>query len=480
LAPRLGAEFVPQLDEGDLLVEGRKLAGISLTESVAIDQRVARRLREIAEIEHVVAKTGAPELATDAMGIEQTDYYLDLADRELWRAGLTKEALADEVAAALEAVTPDMAGAISQPIQMRTNELVAGVRSDVGILLYGPDLAVLERVANDLVVQLAAVPGVVDIQAERPAGLAYLRIVPDRPMLARWGLGVADINLVAETLAVGHPAGEVLEGDRRFDIVVKVDSGFAGDVRAIENIALRSAARRWVRLGDVADAELTRGPAMVNRSDQARRLIVQFNVRGRDLVSAVEDAELAVAEVDMPEGYHVEWGGTFAHYLDARDRLLVLVPIILVVILVLLWMALDSVGAALLIFIAIPFAATGGIAALWLRGIPFSISAGVGFIALAGVAVLNGLVLVTVAIRREQGGTPPLEAIRSAAEERLRPVLMTALVAALGFVPMAISTAPGSEVQRPLATVVIGGLVSATLLTLLVLPAVYAWIRRRP
>jgi heavy metal efflux system protein len=339
---------------------------------------------------------------------------------------------------------------------------------------------VLERIANEIVEIVAAIPGVVDVQAERPAGLAYMRITPDRPMLARWGLGVADVNLVAETLSVGHPTGVVLEGDRRFEIVVKIDSGFAGDVGPVERIPLRAPSDRWVRLGDVADVELTRGPALVNRSDQSRRLVVQFNVRGRDLVSTVDDAQSAIAgALAVPERYHLEWGGTFTHYIEARDRLVVLVPIVLAAILVLLWMALESVGAALLIFAAIPFAATGGALALWLRDIPFSISAGVGFIALSGVAVLNGLVLVTFAIRHEHAGKAPAEAIRTAAEERLRPVLMTALVAAFGFVPMALSTAPGSEVQRPLATVVIGGLISATMLTLLVLPVAYTWGRRR-
>jgi cobalt-zinc-cadmium resistance protein CzcA len=273
----------------------------------------------------------------------------------------------------------------------------------------------------------------------------------------------------------GAPAtGVVLEGDRRFDIVVKTHHGFAGDVEAIASLPLRTPRGQLVSLGDVAEISIVDGPAVVNRSAQSRRLVVQFNVRDRDLVSVVQDAQAAVAPLDRPDGYRLEWGGMFGHYVEARARLAVIVPIVLVAIVFLLWMAFDALGPALLIFTGVPFAVVGGVAALWVRGIPFSISAGVGFVALFGVAVLNGLVLVTVARSLFDEGLEPVQAIAAACERRLRPVLTTAFVAALGFVPMALSTAPGSEVQRPLATVVIGGLVSATALTLVVLPALYA------
>ena len=478
IATRLGAEFVPTLDEGDVLIEGRRLPGVALSTSVETDARLQRALLEIPEIQHVVAKTGAPELANDAMGIEQTDVFISLAEHDAWRPGLTKDELAQEIAEAAERSVPEMAAGISQPIEMRTNELVAGVRSDVGIIIYGADFAELGRIAADVAAAVRELPGVVDLQIEQVAGLHYLRIKPDRRSLERYELTIADVNLVAETLAVGHSTGVVLEGDRRFDIVVKTQHAFAGDVEAIAALPLRTPRGQLVSLGDVAEISIVEGPAVVNRSAQSRRLIVQFNVRERDLVSVVEDAQAAVTSVSRPDGYRIEWGGMFGHYLEARARLAVVVPIVLVAIVFLLWMAFDAPGPALLIFTGVPFATVGGVIALWLRGIPFSISAGVGFIALFGVAVLNGLVLVSVARHLEAEGHTRLDAIASACELRLRPVLTTALVAALGFLPMALSTAPGSEVQRPLATVVIGGLLSATALTLLLLPALYALLGR--
>ncbi|MCY1008799.1 efflux RND transporter permease subunit [Nannocystis pusilla] len=304
--------------------------------------------------------------------------------------------------------------------------------------------------------------------------MQYLRIDPDRTKLARYGLTIADINITTEAIAVGHKVGQVLEGERRFDMMVKFDQPITGDLDSLSAIPLRANTGQIVPLGDVATLQHTTGPVLVNRDKQSRRVIVEFNVRGRDLGSTVADAQAAVAAgVTLPVGYRVEYGGTFEHYLAARDRLMVVVPLALALIMFMLWTALSSMRSALIIFLGVPFAVVGGVVALWLRDLPFSISAGVGFIALFGVAVLNGLVLVTFAQRLQDGGAGHDEAIAQAAELRLRPVLTTALVAALGFVPMALSTAPGSEVQRPLATVVIGGLVSATLLTLLVLPAVY-------
>lgn len=471
---RLGAEFVPTLDEGDVLIEGRKLPGVALSTGIAIDDRMQDALEAIPEIRHVVSKTGAPEIPSDAMGMHQTDVFISLVPRDEWRAGLTKEALADEIAETAEAAVPEVASSISQPIEMRTNELVAGVRSDVGIIIYGPDLAQLGNISTAIAAAVRNIPGVVDLQVEQVAGLHYMRILPDRRALERWELTIADINLVAESLAVGHGIGVVLEGDRRFDIVLRTQHEFAGDIESIASIPIRTPHGKLISLGDVAEITLVDGPAVVDRSAQSRRLIVQFNTRGRDLVSVVEDAKTAVAKVERPDGYRIEWGGMFDHYLGARQRLAVVVPIVLLGILFLLWMAFDQLRPALLIFTGVPFATIGGVVALAIRGMPFSISAGIGFIALFGVAVLNGLVLVGVARTLEIEGASRLTAITHACERRLRPVLTTALVAALGFIPMALSTAPGSEVQQPLATVVIGGLISATLLTLLVLPALYA------
>ncbi|HTM22721.1 MAG TPA: efflux RND transporter permease subunit, partial [Kofleriaceae bacterium] len=378
----------------------------------------------------------------------------------------------------LAAAVPGTLFEMSQPIEDRFNELIAGVRSDVAVEIYGPDLEELQRLGQRIAAVLSRVPGAVDVRAEQGQGLSYLRIVPNRAALARRGLAVDDVNRLAEAMAVGAHAGVVFEGERHFDIVVKVD-GVTADLETIRALPLRASSGQSVPLGDVADVFTAEGPGLVNRNAQSRRLTVEFNVRGRDLVSVVGDARAAVAaSVQLPPGYHLEWGGQFESFLAARARLALVVPIALASILFLLWLAFERVKPAILVFANVPFAIVGGVVALWARGIPFSISAGVGFVALFGVAVLNGLVLVSACRALEAGGTPPHQAIRQAAAARLRPVLMTALVAALGFVPMALSTAPGSEVQRPLATVVIGGLVTATLLTLVLFPAVYSLAHR--
>jgi heavy metal efflux system protein len=480
LFTQIGAEFVPQLDEGDVLVEARRLPGIALTESVATDKRLQAAILKVPEVTQVVSKTGAPELATDPMGVEQTDVYIGLKDRKFWRPGVTKEQVGADIGAGIGAAVPELACALSQPIQMRTNELVAGVRSDVAALLYGPDLGQLQKLGEVIAAAVRRVPGAEDVQVEQVAGLRYLRIEPDRNKLARYGLTVADINQLTETIAVGHHVGDVLEGERRFEIAVKTAHDYAGDLSALEGLPLKALSGQTVPLGDVATLSFSTGPAQISREAQSRRLTVEFNVRGRDLLSVVHDVRGAVERAaKLPIGYRIEWGGQFQHYEDAKERLLIVVPLSLALILFLLWMALGSTTRALLIFLNVPFATIGGVVALWARGIPFSVSTGVGFIALFGVAVLNGLVLVTFAEQLERGGIPPAEAIARAATLRLRPVLMTALVASLGFLPMALSSAPGAEVQRPLATVVIGGLVTATLLTLLVLPAAYALVTRR-
>ncbi len=480
LFTRIGAEFVPQLDEGDLLVEVRRLPGVSLAESISMDRRMQAALLEIPEIEHAVSKTGAPVIATDPMGIEQTDVYLAVKDRDRWRPGLDKDALAREITDLLAERVPEVATAISQPIQLRTNELLAGARSDVVALIYGRDLEELARLGERVAGLARAIPGAVDVRVEQVEGLPHLKIVPDRARRARHGLGIEDVNLVTRTLAVGAPVGEVLDGDRRHSIVVLTDHGFEGDLEPLRAIPLRTPSGKLVPLGDVAELSFTTGPAQVSREGLSRRLSVELNVRGRDMISVVGDLQAAIdREVPLPAGYRVEYGGQFESYVEARARLAIVVPIALATILFILWTATGSMATALVVFLGVPFAAVGGVAALAVREIPFSISAGVGFVALSGVAVLNGLVLVSFAHHLEDAGVAPGEAIRRAAEVRLRPVLTTALVASLGFVPMAISTAPGAEVQRPLATVVIGGLITATALTLLVLPVVYARVRSR-
>ncbi|MCL4756338.1 MAG: CusA/CzcA family heavy metal efflux RND transporter [Myxococcales bacterium] len=473
---RLGAEFVPKLDEGDVLVEARRLPGVALSESVATDKRLQQAILTVPEVSHVVSKTGAPELAVDPMGIEQTDVYIALKPQSEWRPGLEKADLAEQISRAIEVAVPDVAGSISQPIEMRTNELVAGIRSDAALLVYGHDLGELARLGEEAARLIRGIPGAVDVRVEQVAGLRYLRVVPDRNKLARYGLTIEDVNQATETIAVGHQTGHVLEGDRRFGIVVKTRHGFQGDLAPLRALPLKSVSGQIVPLGDVAELEFSTGPAQISREAQSRRLTVEFNVRGRDLSSVVKEAQHTVStKLGNPTGYRLAWGGQFRHYDEAKLRLSVVVPLALGFILFLLWLAFRSARAAALIFLGVPFAVVGGIGALWLRSIPFSISAGVGFVALFGVAVLNGLVLVAFARQEQERGASAEVAIEAAARMRLRPVLTTALVAAFGFLPMALSRAPGAEVQRPLATVVIGGLVTATALTLLVLPVLYAW-----
>ncbi len=479
LLTRLGAEFVPQLDEGDVLLEVQRLPGIALSETIATDERIARSALSVREVAHVVPRAGAPEVATDPMGIEQSDVYIILKPRDEWRPGLTKAELGHEIAEAVTRDVPEVAFAVSQPIQMRTNELIAGIRSDGAAQIYGPDLERLGQAGRQIAAILKSIPGVVDVRPEPTSGINYLRIRPNRARLARYGLTVEDVNALTETTAVGREVGQVFEKDRRFSLVVKTGFDFQGSLDTVRALPLKSALGQIVPLGDVAEVTIETGPSLVNRDQQSRRFLVQFNVRGRDTISTIDAARAAVASaVKLPAGYRIEWGGQFRNYTTARARLAIVVPIALGLIVFLLWLAFGKVKPALLVFANVPFAAVGGVLALWLRDIPFSISAGVGFIALFGVAVLNGLVLVSFCLHLQEHGAPPREAIADAAELRLRPVLMTALVAALGFLPMALSSAPGSEVQRPLATVVIGGLVSATALTLLLFPAVYALAHR--
>jgi cobalt-zinc-cadmium resistance protein CzcA len=476
----LGAEFVPQLDEGSLLIEARRLPGTALTTSVETDLRLERALKErIAEVTSVVSRIGAPEVANDPMGVEQSDIYILLKPREQWRAGKLKADLGREVAAVIDDVTPEIAYSISQPIQMRTNELIAGIRSDVAVSFYGDDLAELRRLGERGAEVLRRVPGAADVKIEQVAGQRYLRIIPDRVRLARHGLSIEDVNVLTESLAVGHEVGQVFEGQKRFSLVVRHASAAGEDLQGIGALTLKAPGGRLVPLADVADIRTEQGPAQISRQYGSRKITVEANVRGRDTVSFVEEASARLDAVKMPPGYHVGWGGQYQHYREARNRLIVAVPAALALILFLLYLAFGELVPALVIFLNVPFAVTGGVAALAIRGLPFSISAGVGFIALFGVAVLNGVVLLSVAHQLESEGTDPAEAAFDAARRRLRPVLMTALVAILGFVPMALSTAPGSEVQRPLATVVIGGLLSSTILTLFVLPTVYGLVRRR-
>jgi cobalt-zinc-cadmium resistance protein CzcA len=384
------------------------------------------------------------------------------------------------MAAALEQEVPGVGIGFTQPIEMRFNELIAGVRSDIAVRIYGEDLERLRSLGDAVARALEEVPGAADVRAEQVAGLPVLRARVDRDRLARHGLRAEEVLEAVEVIRVGHRAGTVLEGVRRFDLMVRLRGGEQLDLEAVRRLPIATRDGQLIPLGQLADVAIETGPAQVSREGGQRRITVECNVRGRDIEGFVREARARVARaVDLPPGYYTVWGGAFEDLERARRRLLVVVPLALFLIFVLLYAALHSVRLAALVFTGVPFAAAGGVWVLWLRGLPFSISAGVGFIALFGVAVLNGLVMLTQIRRLQAGGMDAAGAAREGALLRLRPVLMTALVAGLGFVPMALSTSPGAEVQRPLASVVIGGLVTSTLLTLVVVPALFGVVGRR-
>ena len=480
LVPFLGTEFIPRLDEGALAMQVWRAPSISLEQSNEISTMVEQVLKQefSKEVETVISRTGRPEIATDPMGVEISDTYLILKPREEWRFK-TRE---DLVLAIDEAMKKNVPGAIfsySQPIELRVSELISGVRSDIAVHLYGDDLDLLKRKADEIVRALQKVPGAADVKAEQTTGLPMLRVTIDRRAIARYGINAQDVLDVIETIG-GREVGVVLEGQRRFVLQAR----FSGEIR--ENLdrirdlrvaapAPEGAPPALIPLSQLASIRVEDGPAQISRDNISRRINVEANVRGTDLGSFVAAAQQKVAsEVELPAGWFIEWGGQFENLEAASSRLAVLVPLALLLIFVLLYSTFGSVRLAILIFLNVPLAITGGIFALALRGYSFSISAGVGFIALFGVAVLNGVVLVSYIVEKRREGYDPEHAALEGARIRLRPVLMTALVASLGFVPMALATSAGAEVQRPLATVVIGGLVTSTLLTLLVLPVIYS------
>jgi len=472
----MGAEFIPRLDEGDIAINAWRLPSISLQESINSTTQVERVLRRFPEVKTVVSRTGSPEVATDVMGIELSDIFVILKPRSEWTTAKTKEELIAKMNEALQRDVPGAGFGFTQPIEMRFNELIAGVRSDVGVRIFGDDLAMLAEKGNAVAQALSNVRGAADVRVEQTAGLPMIRITIDRERLARYGLNAADVLDTVQATRVGKVVGTIFEGQRRFDLVVRLPEEVLGNPDIIATLPVANDNGRFVPLAQVADVRLDTGPSQVSRKNVQRRIVVECNVRGRDLASFVAEAQRKVNQaVRLPAGYYIEWGGQFEQLQEARQRLAVVVPLTLLVILLILYMAFGALRPALLIFLNVPLAATGGIFALALRGLPFSISAAVGFIALFGIAVLNGVVLVSYINQLRQEGRPLEEAIVEGAKTRLRPVLMTAMVASFGFVPMAMATSMGAEVQRPLATVVIGGLVTSTILTLLVLPTIYRW-----
>ena len=428
----------------------------------------------------MVSRTGRPEVATDPMAIDQSDVYVMLKPRSEWPQNRSKDELITAMQEALAQEAPGAVYSFSQPIQMRMQELMeAGLRSDIAVKLYGQDLNVLRRKAEEIAAVVQKVPGSADVRTERVAGLPYLRLRVRREAIARHGLNASDVLNTVQAIG-GKVVGQVVEGNRRFPLQVRFESRQRSTAEAIRNLKVGDAEGHFIPISQLAEVIEEEGPAQISRENAQRRISVEVNVRGRDLGSFVAEARLTVEQqVELPEGYTVEWGGQFEQLESASQRLMIAVPLALLMIFVLLYLNFNAARPAVLIFLNIPLAATGGLLALLLRGMPFSISADVGFIALFGIAVLNGVVLLTYINQLRQEGEPLMQAVVAGATTRLRPVLMTALVASLGFVPMAISTGAGAEVQRPLATVVIGGLITSTLLTLLVLPAIYRWFEGR-
>ena len=477
--PFLGAEFIPRLEEGSLAIQIQRLPSVSLTESIAISTQAERILRGFPEVTKVTSKTGRAEVATDPMGIELSDVYVELKPPSEWTTAHTREELVEKLSIALEQNVPAAIFSFSQPIELRVSELIAGVRSDVAIKLFGDDLDTLKQKADQIVRVVSRVAGAADVKAEQVSGLPQLQIKPDRAAIARYGINVEDVNNLVESIVAGKPAGLVYEGEQRFDLVVRLTDATSKDLDTIKDLLVPAPRGVRVPLSQLADVSTVEGPAQISRDDTRRRIVVELNVRGRDIASFVKEAQAAIEDqVQIPAGYYIGWGGQFENLQRASARLLIVVPLALFLIFVLLFTTFNSVKQALLIYTGIPFAIVGGVLALALRGMPFSISAGVGFIALFGVAVLNGVVMVSYINRLRDEGKTIEEAVTEGAEIRLRPVLMTALVASLGFIPMAIATSAGAEVQRPLATVVIGGLITSTLLTLLILPTLYRWFER--
>jgi cobalt-zinc-cadmium resistance protein CzcA len=480
LIPFLGSEFIPNLDEGSIVVMMYRVPGISVQESLHGNEIIESVLHHFPEVERVVSRTGRPEVATDPMAIDQSDVYVFLKPVSQWPVNRTKEDLIAAMKERLEREAPGAGYSFSQPIQMRMQELMeAGVRSDIAIKLYGEDLQILRRSADQVAAVVQQVQGAADVRAERVAGLPYTRIQVRREAIARHGIDASAVLDTVEAIG-GKPVGQVVEGNRRFTLQVRWNQTDRGTAEDIRNLKVGDGHGHFIPLAQLASVIDEEGPAQISRENGQRRVSVEVNVRNRDIGSFVAEARDKVNQrVQMPAGYSIEWGGTFEQLESASVRLAIAVPLALLLIFVLLFLNFGAPMPALLIFLNIPLAATGGILALAIRGMPFSISAGVGFIALFGIAVLNGIVLLTYISQLRQSGIPLAEAVEQGAFARLRPVLMTALVASLGFVPMALSRGAGAEVQRPLATVVIGGLVTSTLLTLLVLPAVYLWLERR-
>ena len=478
---RMGGEFVPTLDEGDFVIQPVLKTGTSLSKTIEITTKIEKTLLDkFPEVSQVVTRIGAAEVPTDPMSMEESDVIIKLKPKGEWTSAKSKDELAEKFKKALE-VIPGMEVEFTQPIEMRFNELITGVRADVAIKIFGEDLSVLASKAEDIKGLIENVEGASDIIVEKVEGLPQMSVNFNRSKIARYGLNISDLNQMISTGFAGGIVGSVFEGEKRFDLVIRLDEAYRKNIESLQNLYVDTPSSGKIPLSELAEITYTTGPAKISRDDTKRRIVVGVNVRNRDLQSVVDEIQQIIeSEVKLPVGYSITYGGQFENLQSAKARLMVAVPIALVLIFILLYFAFHSVKDALMIYSAIPLSAVGGILFLWMRDLPFSISAGVGFIALFGIAVLNGIVLIEhFKELKAHGLTDIEERIKRGTSERLRPVLLTAAAAALGFLPMAISTNAGAEVQRPLATVVIGGLISATILTLVVLPVLYAWVEQK-
>jgi len=475
----IGTEFMPRLEYGSILVETRKLPGVSLTESVEISKSIEQKLRSFPEIADVVIKIGRPDFATEAMGINEGDTYLILHPTNNWKRFHTKEELIGALDMELSTI-PGIAYDFTQPMAMRIDETVSGVKADLAIKIFGDDFNTLDRFGQQVLRAVARVRGAANPQLEVTSGVADLSIRVDRAALARYGLNVTDVQEAVAAGGSGDLISQVIDGQKRYTVALRLPDRYRDDPGALRAVLLRASGGEQVSLSQVAQVDVKRGPEKIEREEGQRRIVVMSNVRGRDLGSFVADVRSIVErEVSLPPGYFIEYGGQFENQQRATRRLMLIVPMVIVLIFILLYVTFTSIGQALLVVGNIPFALVGGIAALWIRGMNLNLSASVGFIALFGVAMLNGVVLVSSINQLRSEGEPIRYAVLAGARRRLRPVLMTACVASFGFIPMALSTSTGAEVQRPLATVVIGGLFSSTLLTLILLPVLYEWAFRR-
>ncbi|MFY9288011.1 MAG: CusA/CzcA family heavy metal efflux RND transporter, partial [Alphaproteobacteria bacterium] len=482
----MGQEFIPTLDEKDIAMHAMRIPSTSLSQSQDLQFAVEKAVSSVPEVNFSFSKTGTAEMAADPMPPNVSDTFIILKDKDQWPdPSIDKSEIIEKISKAVSDV-PGNNYEFTQPIQMRFNELISGVRSDVAVKIYGDDFSTMEKTASQLAQSLKGIKGAADVKIEQTSGLPMLEVKLDKDVIARYGLNVSDVLEVLAIAVGGREAGLVFQGDRRFDIIVRLPDAMRQNLTILENLPILLPAQDanvsnqmhkrpiYIPLKQVANLEIIDGPNQISRENGKRRVVVQSNVRGRDIGSFVKDAQAAIdQQVKLPPGYWLEWGGQFKNLQEAKARLSVVVPACFFMIFLLLFTALGSIKQALLVFSGVPLALTGGILTLWLRGMPFSISAAVGLIALSGVAVLNGLVMITRINQLVREGAEPHHAIVEGALSRFRPVLMTALVASLGFVPMAIATGAGAEVQKPLATVVIGGLITATVLTLLVLPAIY-------